>query len=167
MPTLRVLSGPSWLGAGDLVWKAAAVSRGPRPPPLWVSQQHRPSAAASPVPVALRRAFKSPLWPRVPCCVPTTVSSGDSQACLLPPAARGRSARGGPPALSALTPDLSHTQGLCPTPGEVVGGQTRRERLMVGPSREGQLMLRKPDLLDGFPGESCKGRMWGSGPQGV
>lgn len=33
---------------------------------------------------------------------------------------------------------------------------------MVGPSREGQLALRKPDLLDGVQGD-CKGGMWGGG----
>ena len=78
---------------GGLVWKAAACVQGPRPPPLGPEPARLPSAAASPAPVTLRRAFQSPLSkadfldPTAPACVPTSVSSRDSQACLLPPTA--------------------------------------------------------------------------------
>ena len=119
------------------------------------SQQHRPSAAASPVPEALVEPFSRPLDPasRVvsprlcPPETPRPASFLPQHPCVSPrrPA-------------SPFCPHarLQHTQGLCPTPGEVVGGQTRRESLMVGPSMEGQLMLGKPDLPETLKAE-CGG----------
>lgn len=101
-------------------------------PPLALSQ-HTSLAITSPG-TRFRAAhcpFQADSDPVAPASVPTSVSSRDSRpASFLPQhmcqPVGARSPEGGrfpPGPPSALTADLSHTQGLCVTPGAVVGGQ--------------------------------------------